>query len=168
LDVTGSGTVEPKDALEIIDYLNLNPAVSAPDSPAVSPAVTSGLGSTGRASDMASVNSDALSPIPAQSPLVSAELNLPIAAQSSSPLISPAIIATGQVNGFSNNVPVDNSASTASSTGALVIATSTNLSSAPVKPLRAFASASQMVYRQSSADPIDSLFSDPSLNWLDE
>ncbi len=94
-------------------------------------------------------------------PQVSAEISLPLQAQSSVPVVSPAVIASGQASG-----PVNNSDPSSASASAPVVAPPAWPSQSSVKPQAA--SASQSAYSRSPAGAVDSLLSNPLLNWLDE
>ncbi len=84
-------------------------------------------------------------------PQVSGEFSLPLQAQSSSPVVSPAVVASGQASG-----PINNSSPSSSAASAPIAAASTSPALSSVKPLTV------------SASQVDSLLSNPLLNWLDE
>ncbi len=148
-DVLGLGAVVPADALAIIDYLSTTPAVT-----------NSTTGANSVSSAASAAGSAASSPATAQ-PLVSAEISLPLPTQSSDPVVSPAVVAAGQVSG-----PVSNSNLSSSSLSALVRAGSTEPPQSSVKP--SVASATQSANNRSPVDAVDSLLANPLLNWLDE
>ncbi len=138
-DVLGLGTVVPADALAIIDYLSnqpaMVPAVSPVLSPTVSPAVTNSATGTDSVSGAATAaGSVTSSPATTQSQ-VSGDISLPLQAQSSSPVVSPAVVASGQVSG-----PINSSSPSSSVASAPVAAASTSPSQSSVKPLAVSAS----------------------------
>jgi hypothetical protein len=175
LDVNGTGLVIPDDALKIIDYLNnhaapaAEPAVSPAVSPAVAPAVTSSSVGSAVRTDDSPMSYDAANVRGAGGPDLVRTADpawLPPPAQSSSPVVSPAVIASGQLTGPANNsTPASSSASASVGTVPAGIV--------PVGPPQSAvklstASAGQSAYNRSSAGTVDWLLSDPALDWLDE
>jgi RHS repeat-associated protein len=170
LDVNGTGIVIPDDALKIIDYLNnhaapaAEPAVSPAVSPTVAPAVmSSSVGSAVRTDD-SPTSYDAAIVRGAGGPDLVRTADptwVPLPVQGSSPVVSPAVIASGQLTG-----PANNSTPGSSSASASVGIAPAGTPQSSVKSLSA--SASQSAQSRSPASAVDLLLSNPLLNWLDE
>ena len=187
LDVLGNGgPVVPADALAIIDYLNLHPAIGAlPPTLAAGSGYLDVLGTgtvvpadalqiidylnlnptpnavspsvTTAVSGTTEAASDA-SPRPASQSRNGADFSVASSASSDGSSISPAVIATGQTSALPGNFtpPVPTVIETVLTSGA----------QASVSPQTASANAA--LSRRSSANAIDSLLSGGSWDWLDD